>query len=655
MVPFRTTRSIILSSLNIKNILDINTVTGVFSSKSVYTNFGSGSATGTNSLAEGTLTKAIGGASHAEGELTKAVGGGSHAEGIGTQAIGIASHSEGQETIASGIYSHSEGSYNLSNNTNSHSEGNRTNAGGAASHTEGYGTSTGRKNYYVSYNDVTKVFTFSNANSSNFSGVTQGTILYGYDSDVLGDFFNIVVKQRSTVNGNITATDDNIGLPSNNGYLIDTNSGSFAHAEGDSTNASGAASHAEGAQTTAEGSASHAEGYNTKAIGNYSHAQGNNTIAFGLESNAEGELTKAHGDLSHAAGYSAEARHERTWIWKGSSDTNVLSTTRADQFLVSAAGGIYLANRVGIGTDNNQNALTVVGLISTDNNLTSNEWRSVWTTVSANSASWEESADILPTVTNYLSTNNVLMLSASIMGSLSVRGTIYSGATALVLAEYETLLGNGVNSSFTVTHNLDTDNIQAVIYDVGNNVVSYPTIKIVNSNSILVTFSFAPPLNYYRIVIFGSVPSNRINAYGQVNTIITTATGFGDIPILSGNWNSTYQTVSSLSALWSQGGLNAGTSSYTLTADNFIITQSSSWAVNTTSKSITGTLPSSPTNGMTVRFLDAAKTWGNTNRSLVIVRSGQPIESLSENLNCDISGYSFSLTYVGGTIGWRLY
>jgi hypothetical protein len=68
---------------------------------------------------------------------------------------------------------------------------------------------------------------------------------------------------------------------------------------------------------------------------------------------------------------------------------------------------------------------------------------------------------------------------------------------------------------------------------------------------------------------------------------------------------------------------------------------------------VTGTLPSSPTSGMTINFLDANKTWATNN--LVLQRNGQTIESLAENLNCDISGFSFSLTYVGGSIGWRVY
>ena len=49
----------------------------------------------------------------------------------------------------------------------------------------------------------------------------------------------------------------------------------------------------------------------------------------------------------------------------------------------------------------------------------SRNWDSVFATVSTLSASWEESADILPTVTNYLSTNNVLLSSATIQDTLS--------------------------------------------------------------------------------------------------------------------------------------------------------------------------------------------------------------------------------------------
>jgi hypothetical protein len=120
----------------------------------------------------------------------------------------------------------------------------------------------------------------------------------------------------------------------------------------------------EGFGSIATGDASHAEGTNTLASGNNSHAQNFNTIAAGFASHAEGGSTLASRQYSHAAGTYVHAAHDRTWIWKGSTDTGVLSTTRTEQFLVSAGGGVYIPSNVGIGTDNNSNALTVVGTVS---------------------------------------------------------------------------------------------------------------------------------------------------------------------------------------------------------------------------------------------------------------------------------------------------
>jgi hypothetical protein len=69
-----------------------------------------GNQTITGSLIHGLAGNiATGEDSHAEGSITKAIGNYSHAEGDNTQAKGDYSHAEGQETIASGSYSHAEG------------------------------------------------------------------------------------------------------------------------------------------------------------------------------------------------------------------------------------------------------------------------------------------------------------------------------------------------------------------------------------------------------------------------------------------------------------------------------------------------------------------------------------------------------------------
>jgi len=120
----------------------------------------------------------------------------------------------------------------------------------------------------------------------------------------------------------------------------------------------------------ATGSFSHAEGVNALASGNDSHAQNFNTIAAGFASHAEGGNTVARGQFAHAGGYYVEAAHAGSWAWRGDSTaTDLVSTTRTNQFMVSARGGVFLPGAVGIGTDSQDNALTVVGTISAASNL----------------------------------------------------------------------------------------------------------------------------------------------------------------------------------------------------------------------------------------------------------------------------------------------
>ena len=372
------------------------TVLGVISGQNPQVAFNRGIATGNYSFAEGAYSVASGDTSHAEGANTVASGDYSHAEGISTAATGDYSHAEGNSTVASGKRSHAEGTFTMASGIASHAQNNGTAATGARSHAEGVYTATGRRNAFAYYSSATKTFTFAAAVSANFANVAAGDLLRGYEVDWLEDMFDIVVASRDTSTGQISARYDAIGADSVNGYLID-DAGSAGHAEGDYTTAAGAASHAEGTQTVASGNyshaqgegaqaigtaahaqgintyalgqGSHAEGLNTVVLGDYSHAEGMNTVVYGDGSHAEGFNTIALGNQAHAAGRYVCAAHSRSWAWKGAvtTETEVISTTRTGQFMVSAAGGMYIPGNVGIGTDANSEALTVTGNIAVVN------------------------------------------------------------------------------------------------------------------------------------------------------------------------------------------------------------------------------------------------------------------------------------------------
>ncbi len=165
------------------------------------------------------------------------------------------------------------------------------------------------------------------------------------------------------------------------------------------------------------------------------------------------------------------------------------------------------------------NGLTVTGNISASNIVyalsgNSSLWNSTYTNVQSNSASWEESVDVLPTVTNYLSTSNVLMSEATIINDLIVGGTVYSSGSAEVLAKYTEIVGNG--TSFNINHNFLTSDVQVQVYKVSDGVLSYPTIEITSISAVTVKFAQSIPAASYKVIVHGTVPSNQINAYGSI-------------------------------------------------------------------------------------------------------------------------------------------
>jgi hypothetical protein len=98
----------------------------VASGTSAYTvsfNLPISAGTGSNSIAEGNNTAAIGDISHAEGYNTSVDGNYSHAEGYNTSVNGNYSHAEGYYSLVNGNYSHAEGNGTIAYNDSEHASG----------------------------------------------------------------------------------------------------------------------------------------------------------------------------------------------------------------------------------------------------------------------------------------------------------------------------------------------------------------------------------------------------------------------------------------------------------------------------------------------------------------------------------------------------
>jgi hypothetical protein len=97
--------------------------------------------------------------------------------------------------------------------------------------------------------------------------------------------------------------------------------------------------------------------------------------------------------------------------------------------------------------------------------------------------------------TSYLSKTSGLAVDISTLESKLVTDSFTKKATANV--------GNGTNTSFAVTHNLGTRDVQVQVYDNA----TYDTVEVdvvrTDSNVVTVSFTVAPANNAYRVVVVG--------------------------------------------------------------------------------------------------------------------------------------------------------
>lgn len=140
-----------------------------------------------------------------------------------------------------------------------------------------------------------------------------GNVASGFDSTISGGQDNVAAGSGSAIGGGFT----------------NQTAGSFSAIGG------GAANLARGNVATVAG------GFSNVAEGGYAAVPG-------------GSQNEARGDYSFASGRRAKARHPGAWVWADSKDDD-FSSTRSDQFLIRAAGG------VGIGLNSPQHLLHLAG------------------------------------------------------------------------------------------------------------------------------------------------------------------------------------------------------------------------------------------------------------------------------------------------------
>ena len=139
----------------------------------------------------------------------------------------------------------------------------------------------------------------------------------------------------------------------------------------------------------------------------------------------------------------------------------------------------------------------------------------------------------------------------------------------------------------------------------------------------------------------GTQATTLLDAFTSSLKGLAPASGGGTTNFLraDGTWASPPGGGGGVSFNWT-----AKTTTYTAVTGDHLLADTSGGA-------FTITLPATPTAGDYIEFNDAKETWATNN--LTIARNGSNIDSLAENLVCNISS-KIGLTYINATIGWKV-
>jgi hypothetical protein len=274
-------------------------------------------------------------------------------------------------------------------------------------------------------------------------------------------------------------------------------------------------------------------------------------------------------------------------------------------------------------------------------------WQNTYATVSTLSAGWEESAGTIPTVINYLSTNNVLISSATITSGLQVNNDvlIYGNLSATGTSTF-------ANTIFTTTTAISVVNVgSGTAMWVGNNGVGdIASFYDIDQDVEVLHIGGENSLVSSGVGVRTSYPNKALTVNGEIsaNNIIYDASGnsanwnlgYEGYTVLnsnSGNWNDTYSTVQSNSGGWVGGNI-----AYTNLIANSANWQNTYTFVSTTSSLYVVAGGNTRNANLTIGTNDAYHLRFETNNiaKMSILSSGEVGigTTLSETLNAGLNG-----------------
>jgi hypothetical protein len=253
-------------------------------------------------------------------------------------------------------------------------------------------------------------------------------------------------------------------------------------------------------------------------------------------------------------------------------------------------------------------------------------------------------------------------------GTLSANATVYveTGIEKTYIVENATtgaytLALNQVGGSSIIWSTTDKGIKQIYLDGTNPNDIGSKLSVVQFPNQNEVRFGDSDNSNYVSLKAGATIASNvsftlpnALPSFNNAAVIVTTAgvesfTSYS-LPTADGAANQVLQTNGSGTVTFAT--VSGGAAWQSVKTTNFNVTAKEGYFVNTTSAAITATLPSSPTLGDFVSFIDYAGTFDSNN--LTIARNGKNIQGVAEDLTVSVERAGLTLVYVDTTQGWLL-
>ena len=233
---------------------------------------------------------------------------------------------------------------------------------------------------------------------------------------------------------------------------------------------------------------------------------------------------------------------------------------------------------------------------------------------------------------------------------------LYNGTTGVFTVQFKTVSGTGPTFS-------TTDKGFKLVYSDGTNITDVP-LGVPGGSNTQIQFNNSGSFGGSANLVWDGTNLNigatgearfqdttggqyvGLKAAGTVASsytlVLPTATGTADQVIKTdGSGNLSFATVS------------GGASWQAIKTANFNVTAKEGYFVDTTSTTITATLPASPTIGDFVQFIDYAGTFDTNN--FTVARNGNKIQGDATDLTVSVERAGLTLIYTGSSVqGWLL-